>query len=171
MNIREELLKYQVHSKEQALRISDYANASSERFQELMNCFLSEDVTLAQRAAWSVSWAAQKNPEIVQPHIGSLVNQLGRKDVHVAVIRNSVRVLENLDIPSKFHGEILDACFNFVQKRETPIAIKAFSLTILFKLSKIYPEIKNELRTIILQNMDYETAAFRSRGKKILAKI
>ena len=126
MNIREELLKYQVQSKEQALRISDYANASCEHFQELMNCFLSEDVTLAQRAAWSVSWAAQKNPEIVQPHIGSLVNQLGRKDVHNAVIRNSVRVLENLDIPDEFHGEILDACFNFTDFRQRTCIILCF---------------------------------------------
>ena len=171
MKIREELLKYQVQSKEHALRIAEYAIASNEHFQELMNCFLSENVRLAQRAAWSVSWAAQKNPVIVQPHIGSLVNQLGKTDIHDAVIRNSMRILEDIEIPAKFHGEVLNACFNFIQKRETPVAIKAFSLTILFKLSKIYPEIRNELRTIILQNMDYETAAFRSRGKKILAKI
>ena len=171
MNIKEELLKYPVQPREQALRIAEYASESAEHFQELMNCFLSGDVQLAQRAAWSVSWAAQKNPMFVQPHIGLLVKQLERTDVHDAVIRNSIRALADLDIPQEFHGELLNACFDLVQKRETPIAIKALSLTILFKLSQIYKEIKNELRMIITQNMDYESAAFVSRGKKILKKL
>ena len=138
---------------------------------ELMDCFLFKNVKLAQRAAWSVSWAAIKNPEIVRPHVGLLVNQLTKTDIHNAVIRNSIRILQDLEIPAAFHGELLSACFDFIQKRNTPIAIKAFSLNVLFNLSKIYPEIRNELRMIILQNIDYETAAFKSRAKKILAKI
>ena len=171
MNIREELLKYQIQSKEQVLRIAEFAASSEENFTELMDCFLSSNVKLAQRAAWSVSWAAIKNPVIVRPHVGVLVNQLTKTDIHNAVIRNSIRILQDLEIPAAFHGELLSACFDFIQKRNTPIAIKAFSLNVLFNLSKIYPEIRNELRMIILQNIDYETAAFKSRAKKILAKI
>ena len=43
----------------------------------------------------SVSWAAKKKPAMVAPHIKEIVAQLERNDVHAAVIRNSVRVLEN----------------------------------------------------------------------------
>ncbi|WP_221390593.1 hypothetical protein [Dyadobacter sp. NIV53] len=171
MNIREELLKYQVQSKENALRIAEYAVSSEENFMELIDCFTAENVKLAQRAAWSVSWAAKKNPEIVQHHIGLLVSQLTKTNIHDAVIRNSIRILQDMEIPAAFHGELLSACFDFIQKRNTPIAIKAFSLNVLFNLSKIYPEIRNELKMIVLQNIDYETAAFKSRAKKILAKI
>lgn len=171
MNIREELSKQQIHFKTHALAITEFAVSSEENFKELIDCFLSKDIRVAQRAAWSVSWAAQKKPEIVQPYIGILVDQLKRKDVHNAVIRNSLRILEDLTIPEKFHGEVMDACFQFLQNRETAIAIKAFALTVLFNLSKIYPEIKNELRILIEENMDYETAAYRSRGKKILARL
>lgn len=171
MNIREELSKQQIHFKTHALAITEFAVSSEENFKELIDFFLSKDIRVAQRAAWSVSWAAQKRPEIVQPYIGVLVDQLKRKDVHNAIIRNSLRILEDLTIPEKYHGETMDACFQFLQKRETAIAIKAFSLTVLFDLSKIYPEIKNELRLIIEENIDYETAAYKSRGKKILARL
>ncbi len=171
MNIREELSKQQIHFKTHALAITEFAVSSEENFKELIDCFLSKDIRVEQRAAWSVSWAAQKKPEIVQPYIGILVDQLKRKDVHNAVIRNSLRILEDLIIPEEFHGEVMDACFQFLQNPETAIAIKAFALTVLFNLSKIYPEIKNELRIIIEENMDYETAAYRSRGKKILARL
>ena len=171
MNIREELLKQQIHFKKHAVAITEYAVLTDENFKELIDCFLSDNVRVAQRAAWSVSWAAQKRPELVQSYAGVLISQLKRTDVHNAVIRNSLRILEDLDIPEEFHGEVMDACFQFLQKRDTAIAIKAFALTVLFNLSKIYPDIKNELRVIIEENMDYETAAYKSRGRKILAKL
>ena len=158
-----------MQSKETALSVADVACSTQANFKELMDCFVSSDYVLAKRAAWSVRWAAEKRPDLIQPNIGLLVGQLRRTDVHDAVIRNSLSVLERTEIPEEFHGDVMDACFGFVQNRKTPIAAKAFSLTILFTLAKIYPEIQNELQIIIEENIDFETAAFKSRGKKILA--
>jgi len=169
MIIRDEILKE--HSKENALRIATYACSSKKNFKELMKCFLDKEYRIAQRAAWSVSWAARKKPEMIQPYIKVLVEQLQRKDVHHAVIRNSIRVLEDMEIPEAFHGEVMNTCFNFIEDPSTPIAIKSFSLTALFNLSKHYPEIKHELRLIIEERWDTETAAFRARGKKILKAL
>lgn len=98
-----------------------------------MQCFLCNEYRIAQRAAWSVSWAAQKNPALIQPYIKDLIAQLPRKDVHNAVIRNSVRVLQKIEIPESLHGELMNNCFAFIESPLTPVAIKAFSLTTLFK--------------------------------------
>lgn len=168
MIIREELLKE--HSKEQALKIAVYACSSPGNFKELMKCFMNEEYRVAQRAAWSVSWAARKKPGMIRPYFDEIVSRLKRKDVHAAVIRNSVRILEDIDIPEKFHGEVMDACFGFIESPSTPVAIKAFSLKTLDNLSKHYPEIKAELKLIIEERWETESAAFRSRAKKILAK-
>ncbi len=171
MNIREELLKEKIHTKEHALKIADYACSSNPRFKSLMQCFLDKEYRVAQRAAWSVSWAARKKPEMVKPYIKDLVAQLQRKDVHDAVKRNSVRILEEIEIPEAFHGDVLNACFSFIEQPATPVAIKAFSLTTLYNLSKFYPEIKQELKLIIEERWSAETAAFKSRGKKILQQL
>jgi hypothetical protein len=172
MNIPEELLSDKTQSKAMALRVSDYACTSEKQFNELMACFTSDDNKLAQRAAWSMRWAAEKRPDLIIPHVGSLVKQLNRVDVHDAVIRNSLKVLECVvNIPEEYHGAVLDACFGLLSDRKTPIAIKVFSMSLLFKLSNHYPEIKNELRLIVQENMELETAAFRSRGRKILQAI
>jgi len=168
MIIREELLKE--HSKEQALKIATYACNSQGNFKELMRCFMDEEYRVAQRAAWSVSWAARKKPEMILPHIQEIVSQLKRKDVHAAVIRNSVRILEDIDIPEEFHGEVMDACFSFIESPSTPVAIKAFSLKTLDNLSRYYPDIKAELKLIIEERWETGSAAFRSRAKKIMAK-
>jgi hypothetical protein len=167
--LREEILKE--HSKEHALSIANYACQSKTNFKELMNCFLDDEYRLAQRAAWGVCFAAKKKPEMIYPHIKELVSVLHKKNVHDAVIRNAVRVLQDIEIPKKYQGEVMDACFQFLEKPMTPVAIKAFSLTTLFKLSETYPEIKPELKLIINDRLDYETAAFKSRAKKILPKL
>jgi len=169
MIIHDEILKE--HSRTQALKIAAYACSSKNNFKELMKCFMSNEYRLAQRAAWSVSWAARKKPEMIRPYIKDLVSQMQRTDIHPAVVRNSVRVLEQIEIPEKFHGEVMNTCFHFIETPSTPIAVKAFSLTTLYNLSKYYPEIKQELKLIIEENWDTETAAFRARGKKILALI
>jgi hypothetical protein len=167
MNIREEILK--AHNKPHALKIAEYACSSKKNFKELMQCFMADEYRLAQRAGWSVSWAARKDPRMIAPYIKDLVVQMQRKDVHNAVVRNSVRILELVDIPEALQGEVMNVCFGFIENPLAPIAVKAFSLTTLFKLSKQYPEIGPELKLIIEERWDTETAAFKSRGKKILA--
>lgn len=169
MDLKAEILKE--HSKAHALKIAEYATASPDHFKELMECFMSNEYRLAQRAAWSVSWAAGKDPTMVMPYIGELVAALEMTGVHDAVIRNSLRVLEKIEIPETFHGEVMNACFTFIENPKAPVAFKAFSLAILGKLANTYPEIKQDLKLIIEANWDSETPAFRSRGKKILKNM
>lgn len=171
MNIKAALLEDAVQNRNRALSVADYASSDKKYFKELMQCFLSNDYRLAQRAAWSVSWAAINKPAMIQPYIKDLVAQLTRTDVHDAVIRNSARVLQDISIPEKYHGVLMNACFALIEKHETPAAIKAFSLTILYTLSERYPEIKAELQLIINERWPHETAAFRSRGGKILKNL
>ena len=171
MNIRDELLKEKNHTKQHALQIAEYAVSSSRHFKELMKCFLDKEYRVAQRAAWSVSWAARKKPAMMLPYIKDLVDQLKGNAVHAAVVRNTVRILEAIDIPEAYHGEVMDCCFKLVEEPTTAVAIKAFSLTALFNLSKQYPEIKPELKLVIEERKDNETAAFKVRANKILKAL
>ncbi|MES1217149.1 MAG: hypothetical protein ABUT20_16670, partial [Bacteroidota bacterium] len=59
----------------------------------------------------------------------------------------------------------------YIASHDEAIAIKAFSLTVLEKLSHQYPEIKKELKLVIEDRWNYETAAFHSRARKILKEI
>ena len=62
-------------------------------------------------------------------------------------------------------------CFDYLLSLDEEIAVKAFSLTVLNNLSILYPEIKQELKTIIEDRWEFEKAAFHSRAKKILNEI
>ncbi|MDB5245814.1 MAG: hypothetical protein JWQ40_208 [Segetibacter sp.] len=169
MNVREEILKE--HSLQHALKIAGYPCSSAENFDELMKCFLCNEYRVAQRSASSVAHCGKRNSALLKPYIKDLVAQLSGKDVHNAVIRNSVRILQDLEIPEEHHGEIINVCFGFIENPATPIAIKALSVTRLANMCKLYPEIKQALKVIIEDRMDFETPAFKSRAKKILTGV
>ncbi|ANI90014.1 hypothetical protein A9P82_12415 [Arachidicoccus ginsenosidimutans] len=171
MNIREALLEPSVQIKSEALKIADYATSSKKRFDELMQCFLSNEYRLQQRAAWCVSMAARKNKQLIISYVPFLVQQLSRKDVHDAILRNSLRILQEVEIPAKYFGETMNACFAFVESATTPIAIKAFALTVLGNIAQHIPEIKNEIKLLIDFQINNASAGFKARAKQVLKQI
>jgi hypothetical protein len=159
------------HSKKQTDRIVNYIGDDQKRFAELMKLFFSGEYRITQRAAWPMSYCVRRHPELIRPYFKPLLDNLARKDIHIAVIRNTVRLLQDVSIPKRYHGRVMSTCFEFIQSPETPIAVKAFSLTILSNLGVDYPEIRGELKLIIEEQWEHATSAFRSRAKRILREI
>lgn len=159
------------HTKAQRDRIVKWVGLSQQRFDELLRLFLHDEWRVTQRAAWPLSYAAGKHPALVQKHIGKLIKNLQRPGITDAVKRNTVRILEKVDIPTRYHGEILNTCFQFIESHEEPVAVKAFSLTILENLLPAYPDIKQELKLIIEERWPHEKPAFHSRARRVLEKL
>ena len=165
-NLREEILKE--HSKLQCTKIVNWVGSSQQRFDELFGLFLNDEYRVVQRAAWPVSYAVIAHPEFVTKHWSSLIKNLQKPNLHNAVKRNSIRLLQDITIPKKYQGQIMDICFKYVESPSEAVAVKAFSLTVLNNLAKMYPEIFPELKLLIEDQLPYQTAAFRSRAKALI---
>ncbi len=166
MNLRNAILAE--HSKAQANKIINWIGNNQERFDQLFTLFINDEYRVVQRAAWPLSYAVIKHPELIRKHFSQLLKNLEKPGIHDAVKRNTVRLLQHIDIPKRYHGKLMDTCFQYIASPAEKAAIKAFSLTILENLSAIYPEIKAELKTIIEDRWEHETAAFRARARNIL---
>lgn len=171
IKLKEQLLVNTVFNKKEAVSIAQKACSTKEVFAELMQCFLSNEYRVAQRAAWCVSHTVSINQPLIYPYIKNLVEQLLRTDVHDAVVRNSTRILNRIIIPEHYHGEVMNACFILSEKAETPIAIKAFSLSALYKLCLIYPDIQPELLTIAESCFDSKSAVVKNVSNKIIRAL
>lgn len=156
------------HSKRQCDRIVKYIGDDTERFGELVKLFFNGGYRITQRAAWPLSYCVRLHPTLIRPYFKPLLDNLERKGLPVAVVRNTLRLLQDVAIPAKYHGRVMSLCFDFIQFPEAPIAVKAFSLTVLERLSTVYPDIRTELRLIIEEQWEQATPAFRSRARKIL---
>jgi hypothetical protein len=166
MNIEKALLKE--HSKKQCILIVDYIGNNKDRFSTLMELFFNSGYRITQRASWPMSYCVKKHPGLIRPYFKRLLDNFSNKDIHNAVLRNTVRLLADVEIPKRFHGRIMSICFDFIQLYQVPVAIKVFSLSILHNLSEQYPEIIPELKLLIQEKWDNETPAFRSRARKIM---
>lgn len=168
MNIKDELIRE--HSKENAESIAQYIGTNKTRFAELMEIFLGDDTRLTQRSAWALSKSIDRHPHLLTPYLEAVISNL-QNDIPVAVKRNTVRILQDVDIPEDLMGPLANVCFQFMESGEETIAVKVFSMTILFNITKKEPDLKNELRLLIEAQLPYGSAGFKSRGKKILKQL
>jgi hypothetical protein len=166
MDLEKELLKRQ--SRVHCNFIVKYIGDDETRFADLMRLFFKGDYRLTQHAAWPISYCIRQYPILAKPYFKKFIDQLSNSEAHPAARRNIIRLLQFVEIPKKFHGKLMDICFQFISNPEEAIAVKAFSLTILSKLAEFYPEILPEIKTVIETRWEFETPAFHSRARKIL---
>lgn len=166
MNLREEILKE--HSKAQCDKIVAWVGNSQKRFDDLFNLFINDEYRVVQRAGWPMSYSAIAHPELFNKHFGVLLKNLAKDNLHNAVKRNSIRLLQEINIPESYQGEVMEICFKYVASPTEAVAVKAFSLKVLGNLAKVYPEIIPEIKLLIEDQMSIRTAAFKSRAKQLL---
>jgi hypothetical protein len=162
-NLRDQILKE--HSKVQCSKIVNWVGTSQLRFDQLFHLFLTDEYRVVQRAAWPVSYCVIAHPLFIKKHWPALIKNLQKPQLHNAVKRNSIRLLQDIDIPQKYQGAVMDICFKYVAAPTEAVAIKAFSLTVLGNLAKRYPEILPEIKLLIEEQLPRQTAAFKSRAK------
>ncbi len=133
MIIKEELL--QEHSKSQTNKIADYIGNNKNRFKELMTLFLGKNELLNQRSAWVVSTVFKTQPQLISPYLKPIIKNM-HHPVHDAVKRNTLKILQNLAIPSDLQGEVCQICFPLLQSHNTAIAIKVFAMTVIKNICK-----------------------------------
>ena len=169
MKLREEILKE--HSKAQCTRIVKWVGSSQQRFDELFNLFLHDEYRVVQRAAWPVSYCVDAHPLLIKKYWKELMDNLKKPNLHDAVKRNSIRLMQEIELPEKYHGEIMDLCFKYLESPTEALAVKVFSMSVIANLAKYYPEIKSELKLIIEDQLAHQSAGFKSRAKHVLKQL
>jgi hypothetical protein len=159
------------HSRANSQRIKQWVGVDTVRFDLLMTLFLANEYRVTQRAAMTISHIFDENPSLFQTWILKMVDFLKKKDVHDAVKRNVMRILENADLPNDLLGEIADLAFRFAADPNEPGAIRCFSMSVAWRICQKEPELTPELRQIIEENLPHATTAFKNRGAKILREM
>ena len=168
-NLREEILNE--HSKVQCDKIVKWVGTDQKRIDELFHLFLHDEYRVTQRAAWPLSYSVSAHPDFIKKRLGELIKNLHKPGIHDAIKRNTIRILQEIEIPERHQGEVMNICFEYVQSPTEAVAVKAFSLTVLGNLAKLYPEILPEIKLLIEEQLPHQTAAFKSRAKYFLKAV
>ena len=142
-------------------------------FRKLLEYSYSADKKLAFHASWILTKVCDKYPEIIDPFLPEIVEKLGEIDNESAQ-RSFLRIISLSgikEISSRHHGLMADHCFAALKSGFSAIAIKAYSMEILYKLAIIYPELANELSATIIMLQEDGSAGIVARGRIILKRL
>ncbi len=158
------------HSKAQAVKISTGVINHQYPLADLMSCFFSKTMRICQRASWPLTFIAEQQPALLVPYLQKMIDHLDHPN-HDAVVRNTIRSWQFMEIPEDYIGPIYDKCFNYLAEPQHAVAIRVFSMTTCVNIAERIPELGPELEAVILEHIDHTTAAFRSRGMKELKRL
>ena len=138
MIVREQLLV--ANSRANADRVLAMIGDDPELLVQLMVCFLSDEVRVAQRAAQVVGDFGRRNPDLLLPWLSEIVDAI-ENPIHPAIRRNGVRFFNEFaePLPADMEKRLIRMCGQFVADRSVDIAIGAFSMSFIADRANHYP--------------------------------
>jgi len=141
-------------------------------FSDLITIALSDENPYSPRAARVLSIFTQQYPELIRSHRNRIIQRM--PSLHnEGAIRSLLKIYAELPMAytTAERSVLLNLCFDFLSSSDTSVALKAYSMEILYRISEKIPEIRSELYFVIDGQMPFASAGYKSRGSKILKKL
>lgn len=153
------------HSKQRTLELVEWIGNDAGRFGEMVGLMTGGDPLLEQRASWVISHCGERWPELAKLQLSRLLSNLDRPGLHPAVVRATFRILQSVEIPPELEGRVCGVAMAALGGA-TPVAVKAYAMTVLRRLVDRYPEIEEEVKLLIEEQMSEASPGFRSRARR-----
>lgn len=151
---------------EKELLIREVLN-SAQKFNTLLDIAFYEKDPLAWRAAWVLDGSDEQAPGLASNNISIIIQKLsGLKSK--GTLRSLLRLLCRYDIHDEDQGILVDLCFKYLVSELYPVAVKVYSMQIIYQHVLIYPELKEELITVIQDQLENNSIGFKARGKRLI---
>lgn len=152
-------------------QVIDYVNDIPVLFKQLVNIYIAGPYRVTHFTAHAIEGCLRTYPHLIRPHLRLLLNSMQRPEASDSEKRNTVRLLQFIEVPSQLRGKVIDVCFRFLQDRKEANAVRVFSMSVISRNTKDLPELRKELRLMIEAELPYATPAFRSRAGKVLREL
>ena len=169
MDLREALLVE--HSRQQRDVIVDYIGVSPSRYKDLWEIIKNEEPPLPQRAAWVLDATTMRHPFLFDDILDEAVAFLFVKK-HDAVPRAITKILGlRKEIPEKHQGMLFSLAIDWMLSPTKAVALKVHCMSIACTIAMPIPELREELAIVIKDQIEFNTPAFLSRGRKVLKQL
>jgi len=139
-------------------------------FQKIVDIVYSEKAPLPQRASWVIATISEKHPSLITAFIEQFISSIDEFKI-AGIKRNILLALCNQKIPKKLQSKLIDYCYKYIMSSAEPVAIKVHSMQIIANLCKEHPDLIPELKIVIEEGTQKNSAAFKARAKMILKQL
>lgn len=136
------------------------------RFAPLLKC----DYQIASRFLWLLSDIGEADPMRLKVDLANLFNLIADAGIKgwEASFANYFIIC---GVPEENEGVYLDRLFEWLNAPEMNVTTRSRAMIVLYELSQKYPEIRNELKSAILEQMVLNTQDFKKRAQRVLSKL
>lgn len=131
-----------------------------EKLDDLVQIVLNlEEYPLKEYGSYALTHLQKQKTDLTKYRKG-FIDTLFRTD-NQSVLRNLTNILSQQELTDYRESELIDLLIGFVQDPKNKVALHVYSIYILVRFVKIYPELKEEIAEIIQLNSEGKTAAWK----------
>lgn len=151
--------------------VTEAVGNNLQHFKEVMDIALNDIPKISSRAGRVVLLCSIKYPDLLISVLDEVIGKIPELKNHGA-LRTLLKVLTTIDISDHKHLSILlENCFKFLTDNDYPVAIKIYSMEILFRICTIEPDLKYELISVIEDQVPKNSNSFKAKARHILKEL
>ncbi|HPE55283.1 MAG TPA: hypothetical protein P5514_04885 [Bacteroidales bacterium] len=141
-------------------------------FKQFLEITLREKGALSQRASRVVNFATLNHPGLFKPYAVEIVAKMPDMK-HDSVKREIIKTFadHDFDMDEVTTSKLLEICFKWFTDQNEKIAVQAYALDVLYKISNQYPDLKFELISVIEQQREFMSTGMKARIAKMLPML
>ncbi len=157
-------------SKQTIVKIVNYVGTDDARFSELFEIAINSEKKLSNHAIWAVNYCVEYNPDFIKDRISELLSKIQETNED-AVKRNILRMLHFVQIPEHLQGTLYTEAMKLLLSAKESVAIRVFSMQLLFDIARGIPELEIELLSILKDFGPEQKAGIRSRARRLIKNL
>ena len=158
------------HSRPNTELIAKRIGKDAKEFRKIIDLIYKGKAPVPQRASWLLAVVNDNHPELLRPYLSKFIDTIEQFQVD-GIKRNMIGVLSKQDIPEELQGKAVDLCFRLLLSPSEKVVVKTEAMQTIANIAAHYPELKQELKLAIEDQLPKTTAAFHARSKYILKKL
>lgn len=136
----------------------------------LLTPLLDAEHPIGMRFTWLLGHILGEAPERITPIVSYCFD--GRyRWTFPGIKRTVAKMLWLAGVPEKIEGLVVDELFKWMLDPQIKVAVKVYGLEVLYNMVLKYPDLEEELRLVIDDQLDKTSVGFKSRAKKILKRL
>ncbi|MEN9638201.1 MAG: hypothetical protein RLZZ262_69 [Bacteroidota bacterium] len=146
--------------KEEVRALVEETLASDEVFANLAEFACSSNKTHAMKASWVIGHVSAIDNRMANTFLNQWRDTLETTRIG-GVQREMVKIISHCDLPQEMEGWFLDKCFALINSATSEVASKYHALAYTTLQIKKYPELKEELASILEGQLTWHTPAWQ----------
>lgn len=144
--------------------------AKQENFESLLDLALHEKDPVAWRASWVLDGSDEEHPGLATSFLSKIIQALPALESKGS-LRSLLRMLCRYNISEEDQGLLIDLCFRYLSSELYPVAVKVHAMQIIYNHVLLYPELKDELISVLEDQIENNSVGFLSRGRRLIKQM